>query len=111
MKTKNITVSVVGLGYVGLPVAVAFGKKRRTIGFDINARRVADLKAGSDKNKEVSTQELKSADILFTSDIADLKKANFHIVAVPTPVDNANVPDMGLVLRASETVSREVRWL
>jgi UDP-N-acetyl-D-galactosamine dehydrogenase len=109
MKTKNITVSVVGLGYVGLPVAVAFGKKRRTIGFDINARRVADLKAGSDKNKEVSTQELKSADILFTSDIADLKKANFHIVAVPTPVDNANVPDMGLVLRASETVGKALK--
>lgn len=116
MKTKSkpnnnnpITVSVVGLGYVGLPVAVAFGKVRRTIGFDINAKRIEELKAGNDKNNEVSPADLKAANILFTSEIADLKAANFHIVAVPTPVDKANQPDLSLVLRASETVGKALK--
>ena len=108
--TKNdIVVSVVGLGYVGLPVAVAFGKIRRTIGFDINKRRIEELKAGNDRTNEVSSEDLKAADILFTNEISDLKTANFHIVAVPTPVDNANQPDMSLVLRASETVGKALK--
>ncbi|OGR69930.1 MAG: GDP-mannose dehydrogenase [Elusimicrobia bacterium GWD2_63_28] len=106
---KNITVSVVGLGYVGLPVAVAFGKKKLTIGFDINKTRIEELKKGHDRTNEVTDADLKTANIEYTSDIAVLKKANFHIVAVPTPVDKANVPDMGLVLRASETVGKALK--
>ena len=106
---NKITVSVVGLGYVGLPVAVAFGKTRRTVGFDINKKRIEELKAGNDRTNEVNSSDLKVANILFTSEIADLKTANFHIVAVPTPVDNANQPDMSLVLRASETVGRALK--
>ncbi len=109
MTKNNIVVSVVGLGYVGLPVAVAFGKIRRTIGFDINKRRIEELKTGNDRTNEVSSGDLKAADILFTTEISDLKTANFHIVAVPTPVDNANQPDMSLVLRASETVGKALK--
>src|SRR6185369_16040282 len=103
------TVSVVGLGYVGLPVAVAFGLKRRTIGFDINEARVAELKSGFDRTGEVAACELQNADILFTDRIEELGLADFHIVAVPTPVDSANQPDLSPMLKASETVGRALK--
>ena len=109
LAVNTITVSVVGLGYVGLPVAVAFGKVRRTIGFDINSKRIEELKAGNDKNKEVSAEDLKAANITYTSESETLKSASFHIVAVPTPVDKANQPDLTLVLRASETVGKALK--
>ena len=102
-------VSVIGLGYVGLPVAVAFGLKRQTIGFDINALRIAELKSGFDRTGEVTGQELQSADILFTDSISELRQADFHIVAVPTPVDAANQPDLTPVLKASETVGKALK--
>lgn len=102
-------VSVVGLGYVGLPVAVAFGKVKRTVGFDINRDRIAELRRDYDRTNEVSDSDLKSADILFTSEISDLRTANFHIIAVPTPVDKANQPDLTLVLRASEIVGQALK--
>jgi len=100
----NRKVSVVGLGYVGLPVAVAFGKSARTIGFDINAGRIEELKAGYDRTNEVTSDDLKAADILFTDKIEDLKLADFHIVAVPTPVDEGKQPDLTPMLKASKTV-------
>jgi len=103
------TVSVVGLGYVGLPVAVAFGLKRRTIGFDINEARVAELKSGFDRTGEVAACELQNADILFTDRIEELGLADFHIVAVPTPVDSANQPDLSPMLKASETVGKALK--
>ena len=103
MKSNRI-VSVVGLGYVGLPVAVAFGKRRRTIGFDINRARIAQLRDGIDHTGEVTSEDLAEADIVFTDSTAVLKEANFHIVAVPTPIDAANQPDLMLMCRASETV-------
>ena len=103
------TIAVIGLGYVGLPVAVAFGKVRKTVGFDINATRIAELKNGNDRTGEVLPEELRNADILFTDRIEDLKKADFHIVAVPTPVDAANQPDLTLMLRASETVGKALK--
>jgi len=106
---KERVVSVIGLGYVGLPVAVAFGKKRRTVGFDINAARIHELKAGFDRTEEVTTEDLASADILFTASIEELKLADFHIVAVPTPVDDANQPDLTPMLKASETVGRALK--
>ncbi len=97
-------VSVVGLGYVGLPVAVAFGKIDRTVGFDINSKRIEELKAGHDRTGEVTSEDLKAADILFTDKIDELRLADFHIVAVPTPVDEANQPDLTPMLKASKTV-------
>jgi UDP-N-acetyl-D-galactosamine dehydrogenase len=103
------TVSVIGLGYVGLPVAVAFGKSRTTIGFDINSNRIDELRSGYDRTGEVTDEELKSADILFTDKIDELKLANFHIVAVPTPVTEANQPDLTPMLKASETVAKALK--
>ena len=109
MSTHQRKVSVVGLGYVGLPVAVAFGKQEQTIGFDINAARVTELKGGHDSTMEVEDADLRATNILFTSDPAALKQADFHIVAVPTPIDNAKRPDMTPVLRASETIGKQLK--
>ena len=103
------TISVVGLGYVGLPVAVAFGKVRKTVGFDINPRRIEELRNGYDRTGEVSPEDLRESDILFTDSLEELKKADFHIVAVPTPVDAANQPDLTLMLKASETVGKALK--
>ncbi len=97
---------MVGLGYVGLPVAVEFGKQGHATGFDINPTRIAELKAGHDRTNEVEDDDLRSANITYTADPQDLKAADFHIVAVPTPVDEAKRPDLTPVLRASETVGR-----
>lgn len=102
-------ISVVGLGYVGLPVAVAFGKHARTVGFDISEVRLAELRAGDDRTNEVAASDLTSADILFTSRIDELAQADFHIVAVPTPVDDAHQPDLTPVVKASETVGRALK--
>lgn len=103
------SVSVVGLGYVGLPVAVAFGKITRTIGFDINKKRLDSLRSGLDANGEVGVDELKSADIVFTDSIEELKKANFHIVTVPTPIDEARRPDLKPVYAATVTVGKALK--
>ncbi len=102
----NRKISVIGLGYVGLPVAAAFGRKQRTIGFDIDARRIQELKDGHDRTNEVNDEDLRRTDIHYTCDAADLTRADFHIVAVPTPIDAAKQPDLKPVLRASETVGK-----
>jgi UDP-N-acetyl-D-galactosamine dehydrogenase len=102
-------ISVIGLGYVGLPVAVAFGKVRRTVGFDINAERIKELQAGYDRTGEVTSEDLQTADILFTERLEELSLADFHIIAVPTPVDEAHQPDLSLIYRASETVGRTLK--
>ena len=107
--SHNRIISVIGLGYVGLPVAVAFGRVHRTIGFDINPVRIEELRRGHDRTGEVTPEELAAADILFTASVDDLRTADFHIVAVPTPVDEAHVPDLGLVLKASETVAKALK--
>jgi UDP-N-acetyl-D-galactosamine dehydrogenase len=103
------TVSVVGLGYVGLSVAVAFNRIYKTIGFDTSAKRLHELRAGFDRSGEVEIEELKAADILFTDEIEDLRQANFHIIAVPTPIDAANQPDLTLLLEASKTVGKALK--
>ncbi|MGH6636692.1 MAG: nucleotide sugar dehydrogenase [Gammaproteobacteria bacterium] len=105
----NRKVSVIGLGYVGLPVAVAFGKRQRVVGFDIDPRRIEELRAGVDRTNEVTTAELRQSDIVFSFDPAELEGADFHIIAVPTPVDEANRPDLTPVLRASETVGKQLK--
>ena len=102
-------VSVIGLGYVGLPVAVAFGRQSLTVGFDISTRRIAELKKGIDRTGEVPKGDLESTDILFTDRVEDLRRADFHIVAVPTPVDDAHQPDLTPVLRASEIVGKALK--
>jgi UDP-N-acetyl-D-galactosamine dehydrogenase len=100
-------IAVVGLGYVGLPVALAFaGKFANTIGFDVHAAKVDELRSGFDRNREQSPERLRSTSLRMTSDPMDLKGCTFFVVAVPTPVDQNNVPDLGPVERASETVGR-----
>jgi UDP-N-acetyl-D-galactosamine dehydrogenase len=106
---KDRIISIIGLGYVGLPVAVAFGKVRRTVGFDINPIRISELRAGHDRTGEVTSEDLRSADILFTENTSELALADFHIVAVPTPVDEAHQPDLTLMYKASETVGKALK--
>ena len=99
------TIAIVGLGYVGLPLAVEFGKKRTTVGFDINPRRIEELRSGQDHTLECSPEELAEAPHLHcTADTEELKQAQIFIVTVPTPVDRANRPDMTPLIRASATV-------
>src|SRR3954447_20211386 len=88
------SIAIVGLGYVGLPIAVAFGKQQPVIGFDINQAKISELQAGVDRTGEVSEKDLKSAQITFTANPADLKLADFIIVAVPTPINEALQPDL-----------------
>ena len=98
-------IAVVGLGYVGLPVAVAFARSGvAVIGFDIDAARIAELKAGHDRTREVAATDLSQPTLTYTSDEAALKAADFYIVTVPTPIDAAHRPDLGAMLAASHTV-------
>ena len=102
----NRKIAVIGLGYVGLPMAVAFGKKTRVIGFDINLSRINALKQGIDVTKELTSQDLQQADLHLTATPEDLKQADFHIIAVPTPVNDAKQPDLKPLLGASKTVGQ-----
>lgn len=105
----NRKIAVVGLGYVGLPVAVAFGKTHPVVGFDIKATRIAELKAGHDSTEEVLPQELAQAKIHFTDQVPDLKSCDFFIVAVPTPVDSGNKPDLSPLIGASKSVGKALK--
>src|SRR5699024_10447237 len=100
----NRKIAVVGLGYVGLPVAVSFGKKHEVIGFDISENRIKELKRGYDRTNEVESNSLNKANVIYTSNKEELKKADFIIVAVPTPINKHNQPDLTPLLKASETV-------
>ena len=103
-------IAVVGLGYVGLPVALAFAKTfPGTIGFDINEKKVAALKNGVDFTGEIGGDVLKASSLLMTANPADLAKATFFVVAVPTPVDKNNQPDLTPVVKASETVGKVLK--
>ena len=110
MNLTDKTIAVIGLGYVGLPLAVEFGKKRTVIGFDIKDQRVSELASGVDHTLECSAEELREAKHLsFTSDSEQLKKAQVFIVTVPTPVDKANRPDLTPLVKASETVGNVLK--
>jgi UDP-N-acetyl-D-galactosamine dehydrogenase len=107
MHYENETIAVIGLGYVGLPLAVELGKQRKVIGFDINVARVAELDAGKDSTREVASAELAtSKHISFTTNLDALRQCKIFIVTVPTPVDKANRPDMTPLVKASESVGR-----
>ncbi|NLJ64604.1 MAG: nucleotide sugar dehydrogenase [Christensenellaceae bacterium] len=100
--------SVVGLGYVGMPIAVAFAQKIDVIGFDINQQKIEVYKQGKDPTKEVGDEVISQTTVQFTADAADLKKARFHIVAVPTPVRDDHTPDLSPVISASRTVGQNL---
>lgn len=101
---KKASLAVIGLGYVGLPVALAFAKKIRVIGFDTNARHIASLQQGVDPGKEMTAADFEGADIVFTSDAAGISAACFFLVAVPTPVDKHKVPDLSFLKNASASI-------
>ena len=110
MSLKDIKIAILGLGYVGLPLAVEFGKHYDTLGFDINIRRVDQLRSGHDRTLETTTEELVSATRLqFSTDAAALLDRDVFIVTVPTPIDKANRPDLALLVKASETVGKALK--
>jgi len=103
-------IAVIGLGYVGLPLAVEFGKKRETIGFDINLDRIEELKNGFDRTLETTSEELAEATLLsFTSSIEDIKKATIFIVTVPTPIDEYKKPDLSPLISASKSIGEVLK--
>lgn len=109
MEMENTKIAILGLGYVGLPLAVAFSKHFPTIGFDIKANRIEELKNGQDSTREVSSDELAAAKkLMFSCDESDLKSANVMIVTVPTPIDNHRQPDLTPLIKASEMLGRAV---
>ncbi|EHU1907840.1 Vi polysaccharide biosynthesis UDP-N-acetylglucosamine C-6 dehydrogenase TviB [Acinetobacter baumannii] len=110
MQLADLRIAIIGLGYVGLPLAVEFGKKGPVIGFDINQNRIDELKSGKDHTLEVSPEELQKAEQLsFSANLDDLKTCNFFIVTVPTPVDHVNRPDLTPLKKASETVGQALK--
>ena len=109
--SSHLCVAIIGLGYVGLPLAVEFGKKRSVVGFDINAMRIAELQAGHDHTLETEPEELKAASHLrFSTQIEDLSACNCYIVTVPTPIDEHKRPDLTPLIKASETVGKVLKY-
>jgi UDP-N-acetyl-D-galactosamine dehydrogenase len=110
LNLRNCRIGVVGLGYVGLPLAVEFGKHFETLGFDVNPKRIAQLRAGRDLTLEVTGAELKSArELRFTTELEDLKRCRVFIVTVPTPIDGYKRPDLVPLERASESIGKVLR--
>jgi UDP-N-acetyl-D-galactosamine dehydrogenase len=110
MNLPDSKIAIIGLGYVGLPLAVEFGKHYDTLGFDINTQRVDQLRRGQDRTLETTTEELASATQLqFSTDASALTERNVFIVTVPTPIDKANRPDLTPLVKASETVGKALK--
>ena len=109
-KNKDLKLAIIGLGYVGLPLTLEFAKKKKVIGFDINKKRIEELKSGIDKNLEFNRDELKSSKQLnFTNNEEDLKSANCYIITVPTPIDKFKKPDLTQLMKASETIGKVMK--
>ncbi|MCR0182843.1 nucleotide sugar dehydrogenase [[Clostridium] innocuum] len=108
ISNKEEYISLIGLGYVGMPIAVAFAKKAKVIGFDLNKQKIEQYKSGTDPTNEVGNNVIKNTTVIFTSDESDLKKAKFHIVAVPTPVNQDHTPDLSPVIGASSILGRNL---
>ena len=107
--SKQQSLAVIGLGYVGLPIALAFARKLKVVGFDINAERVALMKRGIDPSNELDAADFAACDINFTHEAKDLEAVSFYIVAVPTPIDDANLPDLKPLLSATEAVAKTLK--
>ncbi len=107
--SKNRQIAVVGLGYVGMPIAVFFGRVQRVIAFDINGQRIDELKRNIDRNHDVASEEIAKSTVDWTMDAARIKEADFVIVTVPTPVNDANRPDLTPLIKASTTVGRNLK--
>ena len=108
MKKDKQKICIIGLGYVGLPLAVAFGKKQQILAFDINKKRIKELKNNVDNTKEISKKNLKKTNIIFSTNPKIIKKANFIIIAVPTPIDKYKNPNLKPLLNASKIVGKNL---
>ncbi len=109
-RLEDLKLAIIGLGYVGLPLAVEFGKHRPVVGFDINRERIAALEAGHDRTLEVDDQELREAcQLRYSAEVASLADCNFYIVTVPTPIDADKKPDLAPLIRASETIGQVLK--
>ena len=106
---KEAKLALVGLGYVGLPIALEFAKRVKVVGFDINQARVDMMRRGEDPSRELEAADFENRDITFTTDINELADVNFFIVAVPTPIDETNIPDLKPLLGASRTVGKVLK--
>jgi UDP-N-acetyl-D-glucosamine/UDP-N-acetyl-D-galactosamine dehydrogenase len=106
---KEAKLAVIGLGYVGLPIALAFARKLKVVGFDINRKRVDLMRQGKDPSNELGGAEFEGCDIHFTADLEDLRDVEFFVVAVPTPIDEQNIPDLGPLLSATRTVGQVLK--
>jgi len=110
LKAADLRLAIIGLGYVGLPLAIEFGKQRGVVGFDINQARVDELKSGQDHTLEASPEELKAArHLTFTTRLDDLRECNCFIVTVPTPIDEHKQPDLTPLIKASETIGKVLK--
>ena len=107
--TKQDSLAVIGLGYVGLPIALAFARKLKVVGFDINADRIALMNRGIDPSNELDSEAFEGCDIKFTNQLPDLDSVSFYIVAVPTPIDDSNLPDLKPLLSATESVAKTLK--
>lgn len=109
LKNKETKIAVIGLGYVGLPIALEFAKTMKVVGFDINQKRVDMMKNKIDPSEELESSAFDNCDIMFTADLNDLKDVTFFVVAVPTPIDNHNLPDLSPLIGASRTVGKVLK--
>ena len=106
----DVKIAIIGLGYVGLPLAAEFGKIRQVVGFDVNHKRILELKEGIDVNLETTEEELRDArHLTFTSSIDEIRECNFYIITVPTPINDYKQPDLTPLIMASETVGKVLR--
>jgi UDP-N-acetyl-D-galactosamine dehydrogenase len=107
---KNTSIAIVGLGYVGLPLAVEFGKQYPTVGFDINQKRIQELQSGQDITLEMSSDELTEAvQLRYSTAVADIAECNVYIVTVPTPIDEYKQPDLTPLIKASELIGKVLK--
>ncbi len=109
LKNKETKIAVIGLGYVGLPIALEFAKTMKVVGFDINQKRVDMMRKNIDPSEELDSSVFEGCDIHFTADLDDLKEVTFYIVAVPTPIDGHNLPDLTPLIGASKTVGKVLK--
>ena len=109
LELKEESVCLVGLGYVGLPLAVLLSKHFNVLGFDIDEKKIEELKSGYDRTREVSKEDLESAKIVYSADPSTIAEAKYIIVAVPTPVDDHNIPDLTILKKATETVGKHIQ--
>ena len=110
LQLSDLKIAIIGLGYVGLPLAVEFGKQLPVVGFDIQQKRIQELQSGQDHTLEVSPEELKQAiHLSYSANLDDLRSCNFFIVTVPTPIDKNKRPDLTPLIKASESVGKVLK--